>query len=132
MVRRSKQTFLQRKQMAKEHMGRCSSLLIIREMHIKTTLRHHSHPSEWPSFKGLETVNAGEGVEKREPSHTVGGNVSWYSHYGKQYGASLKKKKKKLNIELPYDPAIPLLDLYPEKTVIQNDTCTLTFIVALF
>ena len=30
---------------------------------------------------------------------------------------------KKLNIELPYDPAIPLLGIYPEKTIIQKDTC---------
>ena len=29
-------------------------------------------------------------VEKREPSCTVGGNVNWYSHYGEQYGGSLK------------------------------------------
>ena len=36
------------------------------------------------------TINAGEGVEKREPSYTVGGNVNWYSHYGEQYGGSLK------------------------------------------
>ena len=39
---------------------------------------------------------------------------------------------KKLKIELPYDPAIPLLDIYPEKTLIQKDTCTLIFIAALF
>ena len=38
--------------------------------------------------KTLQITNAGEGVEKREPSHTVGGNVNWYSHYGKQYGGS--------------------------------------------
>ena len=30
---------------------------------------------------------------------------------------------KKLKIELPYDPAIPLLGIYPEKTIIQKDTC---------
>ena len=35
-------------------------------------------------------LNAGEGVEKREPSYTVDGNVNWYSHYGEQYGGSLK------------------------------------------
>ena len=35
-------------------------------------------------------VNAGEGVEKREPSYTAGGNVNWCSHYGEQYGGSLK------------------------------------------
>ena len=36
---------------------------------------------------------------------------------------------KKLKIELPYDPAIPLLHIYPEKTIIQKDTCTPMFIV---
>ena len=35
----------------------------------------------------IQTMNAGEGVEKREPSWTVGGNVYWYSHYGDQYGS---------------------------------------------
>ena len=39
---------------------------------------------------------------------------------------------KKLKIELPYDPAIPLLGMYPEKTIIQKDTCTPVFIAALF
>jgi len=36
---------------------------------------------------------------------------------------------KKLGIKLPYDPAIPLLSEYPEKTIIQKDTCTPMFIV---
>ena len=35
-------------------------------------------------------------------------------------------------VELPYDPAIPLLDIHPEKTIIQKDTCTPMFIAALF
>ena len=39
---------------------------------------------------------------------------------------------KKLKIELPYDPAIPLLGIYPEKTVIQKESCTAMFIAALF
>ena len=39
---------------------------------------------------------------------------------------------KKLKIELPYNPAIPLLGIYPEKTIIQKDICTPTFIAALF
>ena len=39
---------------------------------------------------------------------------------------------KKLKIELPYDPAIPLLGIYPEKTIIQKGTCTPMFIAALF
>ena len=39
---------------------------------------------------------------------------------------------KKLKIELPYDPEIPLLGIYPEKTIIQKESCTRMFIVALF
>ena len=39
---------------------------------------------------------------------------------------------KKLKIELPYDPAVPLLGIYPEKTIIQKETCTTMFIAALF
>ena len=38
----------------------------------------------------------------------------------------------KLKTELAYDPAIPLLGIYPEKTIIQKGTCTLIFIAALF
>ena len=39
---------------------------------------------------------------------------------------------KKLEIELPYDPAIPLLGIYTEETRIERDTCTSMFITALF
>ena len=63
------------------------------------------------NFNSLQIMNAGEGMEKREPSTTVGGDVNWYNHYGKWYGGS----SKKLKIGLPYDPAIPLLGIYPEK-----------------
>ena len=38
---------------------------------------------------------------------------------------------KKLGIKLPYDPAIPLLGMYPEETKIETDTCILLFIAAL-
>ena len=39
---------------------------------------------------------------------------------------------KKLKIELPYDPAIPLLGIYPEKTITQKESCTTMYIAALF
>ena len=57
-------------------------------------------------------------MEQREPSYTVGGNTNWYSHYGEQCGDSFKK----LEIELPYDPAIPLLGIHTEETRMERDT----------
>ena len=71
-----------------------------------------SYQSVWPSSKSLHTINARKGVEKREPSWTVGGNINWYSHYGRRYGDSLKI----LGIEPPFAPAVPLLGIYPEET----------------
>ena len=68
-------------------------------------------------------------MEKRESSYTVGRNANWYSHYGEQYGDSLKKK---LKIELPYNPAISLLVIRTEETRFERDTCTPMFIAALF
>ena len=39
---------------------------------------------------------------------------------------------KKLKIELPQDPATPVLDIYPQKNMVQKDTCTPVFTAALF
>ena len=50
-------------------------------------------------------------MEKREASDTVGGNVNFVQPLWRTVWRFLKK----LKIELPYDPAIPLLGLYPEK-----------------
>jgi len=66
-----------------------SSRLIIREMQIKTTVRHHLPLLRIDIIK-KSTINAGEGMEKRESFYTVDGNVNWCTHYGKQYGGSLK------------------------------------------
>ena len=47
--------------------------------------------SEWLSSKCLQTANVDEDVEKREPWYTIGRNVNWCSHCGKQDGSSLKE-----------------------------------------
>ena len=51
----------------------------------KTTMRYHLTPARMAIIK---TINAGKGVEKREPYYTVSGNVNWCNHCGKQYGDS--------------------------------------------
>ena len=78
-------------QIPKRHMTRCTTSLIIRELQIKITMRCHLIPARMAIIKrNPQTINAGEGVERKEPSYTVGGNVNWYSHYRGQYGPSLK------------------------------------------
>ena len=90
----SSKDHLNAEQLPQSNMKRCSTSLIIREMQIKTIRRYFSPWSEWLLSKCLQIINAGEGVEKREPSYTVGGNANQYSHYGEQCGDSLKNWKQ--------------------------------------
>ena len=69
---------------------RCLTSVIIRKRKSKLQWGITLHQSEWPSSRSLQTINAGEGVEKREPSHTAGGNLNWYNYYEEWYGGSLK------------------------------------------
>ena len=80
-------------------------------------MRYHLMSVGMAIIKSLQTINPGEGMEKREPSYTLDENVNWYKHYGEQYGGSLKKSNKKL----PYDPGIPLLCIYSERTIIPKN-----------
>ena len=74
-----------------------------------------SHWSEWPSSKNLQTIDAGEGVEKREIPYIVSTNANWLQPLWRTVWGFLKK----LTIELSYDPAIPVLGIYMQmKTLI--------------
>ena len=63
-------------QITNKHMKRCLTALTIREMQIKTTMRYHFTQVRMAVIQKSTSNNAGEGVGKREPSYTVGGNAN--------------------------------------------------------
>ena len=78
-------------------------------MQVKTTMRYHLTHVRTAIIKRTQITDVNEDMEKRELSYTVGGNVNWYSHYGKQWGGGFLKK---LKIKLQNDPVIPLLGIH--------------------
>ena len=89
-------------------MKRCTTLPIIRDMQIKTTMRYHFTPVGMAITKKSTNDKCWRRYGETETSHIIGGNEKRYSHYGEQFF-------KKLKI---YDPAISLLGTYLKKTTI--------------
>jgi len=58
-------------------------------MQIKTAARYQTTSVSMTILKS-QIINAREDIEKREPLYTVGGNINWCSHYGRQYGGPSK------------------------------------------